>query len=194
MISNELAIRDAVSQYLSGAASLTDTAGILSGMLDDVSVIGIAPSESSQLSADENAKLVTLFQLLSERESERHSRMLRVRRILAPNLDHQAVPANALHFCAKLELLAIAQDGLGEHKQLFKAFICTPSWMNEEMHGRRWTWFAPALVVERWDASLIRDALSAFVRTTPGESWQVFQESIVARFAWDSLRVQDVDA
>ena len=172
---------------------MSDTAEALSGLISDISAIGLAPSESSQLSAEENGKLIELLQLLSDRESERYSKVLRVRRILVPRLDEQEPPVNRLHCCLKIDLLATAKDGLGEHEHQFQAFVCTASWMSEEMRERRWTWFAPSLVVERWDTSLIRESLAALSRTTAGSSWQSFQEQLVGRFAWESLRVQDVD-
>lgn len=193
MSANETAIQDAISRYLSGAVSKSDTAEALSGLLDDVAVVGIAPGEPPHLSADDNGKLIELMQLVNDREVERHSKLLRVRRILAPRLQQQELPANSRHFCQTLALLATAKDGIGEHEQPFQAFICTPSWINEEMRERRWTWFAPTLVVEQWDISLIRESISALARTTTDISWQAFQEQLMGRFAWESLRIPDVN-
>jgi len=81
-------------------------------------------------------------------------------------------PSNPKSFCLWVTATCGPSDGPGG--ELFQVAICSPEGLVasiEDTPNKGFAFMRHRLVVERWDASLIRRAINDLCRTSTGDTW-----------------------
>jgi hypothetical protein len=92
-------------------------------------------------------------------------------------------PSDLRTFCVLVEVGIGMRAEVGE--DVFRLYICTPSWLQQQLHGVGTEWGNYHLFVTHWDYKSVHAALSALVASISGQDWTSIAAKLSKWLLWE---------
>ncbi|GHU15426.1 hypothetical protein AGMMS50225_28650 [Betaproteobacteria bacterium] len=92
-------------------------------------------------------------------------------------------PNDEEYFGIPIRLMIGTEDSSSSDS--FDIFVCTPSWIANQMDSDKYVWGRHMLIVNEYDLSVIKQAIERYIAACTGKDWLTIARKLSGMGAWE---------